>query len=71
MAYDLLPIKVMEVVKIGPALRHIVQMGLQSRVLGHYRHFGDVELMVIKMMCRMRMKVMVIIITIFLTCKSL
>ena len=46
MAYDLLPIKVMEVFKIGPALRHIVQMGLQSRVLGHYRHFGDVELMV-------------------------
>ena len=41
MAYDLLPIKVMEVVKIGPALRHIVQMGLQSRVLGHYCHFGD------------------------------
>ena len=31
----------MEVVKIGPALRHIVQMGLQSRVLGHYCHFGD------------------------------
>ena len=61
----------MEVVKIGPALRHIVQMGLQSRVLGHYRHFGDVELMVIMMMCRMRMKVLVIITTIFLTCKSL
>ena len=71
MAYDLLPIKVMEVFQIGSALRHIVQMGLQSRVLGHYRHFGDVELMVIMMMCRMRMKVMVIIITICLTCKSL
>ena len=60
----------MEVFKIGSALRHIIQMGLQSRVLGHYRHFGDVEL-VIMMMCRMRMKVMLIIITIFLTCKSL
>jgi len=31
--YEEIAIKVMEVVKIGPALRHIVQMGLQSRVL--------------------------------------